>query len=597
MSDFAAGAPAYRATPAPQDARADAPATTATPDASPAVHPAPVHPAPAGPATARPVAAGLRLPWALALALASGVALWAAFPSLGWWPLAPVSVAGLAVATRGQRARRAALLGFVAGLAFLVPHLHWSGIYVGILPWAALSTMEAGYLAAMAALMPRAWRAPGGRSGTVLAVAGLWVAQEALRDRTPFGGFPWARMAFSQADSPLLGFAAVGGAPLVTGAVAAVGGCLAVAVIALAERATGGRRPLRGLVAALLAGALLFAAGAAVPRPTGSSRSVTVAAVQGNVPRAGLDFNAQRRAVLDNHVRATLDLARRVAAGRTPRPDVVLWPENSSDIDPLRNADAGEIISDATDAVGVPILIGAVLQEPVDHVSNAGIVWGPDGSAHPGPGARYVKRHPAPFAEYIPYRSFFRHFSDKVDLVTLDFAPGRSVGVLPAGGARLGDIICFEVAYDDLVRDTVTAGADLLVVQTNNATFGFSDESVQQLAMSRLRAVETGRSVVHVSTVGVSGLITPDGRLRARSGLFTTDVLTASLPLRTEQTVATRVGPAPEAVLAVAGVLLTLLAGGGRGAWRRRRPASAPDPESRTDPRGTAADAGQESPQ
>ena len=576
MSDFAAGAPAYRATPAPQDARADAPATTATPDASPAVHPAP-----AGPATARPVAAGLRLPWALALALASGVALWAAFPSLGWWPLAPVSVAGLAVATRGQRARRAALLGFVAGLAFLVPHLHWSGIYVGILPWAALSTMEAGYLAAMAALMPRAWRAPGGRSGTVLAVAGLWVAQEALRDRTPFGGFPWARVAFSQADSPLLGFAAVGGAPLVTGAVAAVGGCLAVAVIALAERATGGlagagagrsadggstatgRRPLRGLVAALLAGGLLFAAGAAVPRPTGSSRSVTVAAVQGNVPRAGLDFNAQRRAVLDNHVRATLALARRVAAGQAPRPDVVLWPENSSDIDPLRNADAGEIISDATDAVGVPILIGAVLQEPVDHVSNAGIVWGPDGSAHPGPGARYVKRHPAPFAEYIPYRSFFRHFSDKVDLVTLDFAPGRSVGVLPAGGARLGDIICFEVAYDDLVRDTVTAGADLLVVQTNNATFGFSDESVQQLAMSRLRAVETGRSVVHVSTVGVSGLITPDGRLRARSGLFTTDVLTASLPLRTEQTVATRVGPAPEAVLALAGVLLALLAGGG----------------------------------
>ena len=565
------------------------------------------------------VGTGLRLPAALALAAASGIALWASFPSLGWWPLAPVAVAGLAVATRGQRARGAALLGFVAGLAFLVPHLHWSGIYVGVLPWAALSAAEAGYFAAMAALMQRAWRAPGGRAGTVVVIAGLWVAQEALRDRTPFGGFPWARVAFSQADSPLLGLAALGGAPLVTGAVAAVGACLAVAAVgAVALLRSLGRRRVPAL--ALVAAALVLAGGAVVPRPTGSDRDVAVAAVQGNVPRAGLDFNAQRRAVLDNHVRATLDLAARVAAGRTPRPDVVLWPENSSDIDPLRNADAGEIISTATDAVGVPVLVGAVLQEPTDHVSNAAIVWGPDGGPAPGPGARYVKRHPAPFAEYIPYRSFFRHFSDKVDLVARDFAPGRTVGVLPAGGARLGDIICFEVAYDDLVRDTVTAGADLLVVQTNNATFGFSDESVQQLAMSRLRAVETGRAVVHVSTVGVSGLIMPDGRLVARSGHFTTDVLTARLPLRTQQTVATRVGPLPELVLAVAGVLLALLAGTGRGAAPlgtrllgarllgarllgarlrgarlRRRPVPDQDTPSRTVPGTNAPDAGQES--
>jgi apolipoprotein N-acyltransferase len=286
---------------------------------------------------------------------------------------------------------------------------------------------------------------------------------------------------------------------------------------------------------------------------------VRVAAVQGDVPTAGLEFNAQRRAVLDYHVRGTLALADAVRAGRSPAPDLVVWPENSSDIDPLLNPDASAEIGQAADAVGVPLLVGAVLQGPGDDVSNAAIVWG-SSSASPGPGARYVKRHPVPFAEYIPYRSFFRVFSDKVDLVTKDFAAGDRAGVLQLGPARIGDVICFEVAYDDIVRDVVTGGADLLVVQTNNATFGYTDESVQQLAMSRLRAVEAGRAVVHVSTVGVSGLVEPDGRVVAGSRLFTPAVLQAGLPLRTGFTVATRLGVLPEAVLALTGVLLVGLA-------------------------------------
>jgi apolipoprotein N-acyltransferase len=179
-----------------------------------------------------------------------------------------------------------------------------------------------------------------------------------------------------------------------------------------------------------------------------------------------------------------------------------------------------------------------------------------------------VKRHPAPFGEYIPYRSFFRHFSDKVDLVARDFAAGSSVGVLPAGPVRLGNVICFEVAYDGLVQDPVRAGADLLVVQTNNATFGYTDESTQQLAMSRLRAVETGRSVVHVSTVGVSGIIAPDGSFLQRSGLFTQEVLQARVPLRTGLTPAVRLGRAPELVLSALGLVL---AAAGLLAARRRR--------------------------
>jgi len=267
--------------------------------------------------------------------------------------------------------------------------------------------------------------------------------------------------------------------------------------------------------------------------------------------------------VLDNHVAATRQLAGSVRRGGTPAPQLVIWPENSSDIDPLRNRDAWAVIQSAVDAIGVPIVVGAVLDEPADRLSNATLVWGPTGSSTPGPGARYLKRHPAPFGEYIPFRSFFRRFSDKVDLVRHDFAAGSGDGVLPVtlpsgGVVRLGDVICFEVAFDDLVRDAVRGGADLLVVQTNNATFGLTDESDQQLAMSRLRAVEAGRAVVHISTVGVSGLIAPDGAVLVRSGHFTREVLQHSLPLRTGATIATQVGAIPEWSLAGCGVLVAL---------------------------------------
>jgi apolipoprotein N-acyltransferase len=517
-----------------------------------------------------------RLPRAVALVLAlgSGVALALSFPGPGWWVLAVPGVAGLAVAVRGGSTRWGALLGLVAGLGCFVPLLHWSGVYVGALPWLALAVSQACFVALVGAALVWAWCVPGGRAGTVLAVAGLWVLGEGLRARLPFGGFPWGRLAFSQSDAPTLGWAAVGGAPLVSAVVAAAGGCLAVAVVELLRRPA--RFPIRVAVCAAGAVGLLAAGPLALTLGNvgsgGTSREVRVAAVQGDVPQAGLDFNAQRRAVLDNHVRATLALADAVRAGRTPAPDVVVWPENSSDIDPLRNPDAYTQIERATDAVGVPLLVGTVLQGPGAAVSNAGIVWGPSTSAFPGPGERYIKRHPVPFGEYIPYRSFFRIFSPKVDLVARDFAAGDRAGVLRLGPARIGDVICFEVAYDDIVRDVVAGGADLLVVQTNNATFGYTDESVQQIAMSRLRAVEAGRAVVHVSTVGVSGLVGPDGRVVAGTRLFTPAVLESPLPLRTGFTVATRLGVVPEIALAAAGAVLVGLAV----LRSRRRPSQGP---------------------
>ena len=511
------------------------------------------------------------------LAVASGLALWLAFPSYDLWALAPIGVALLALATRGASPWQGALLGLVSGLACFLPLLSWSGIYVGALPWIALAVLESLYIALLGlacALLQRGASLAGVDRVRPMVVALAWVAQEALRSTTPFGGFPWGRLAFSQADSPLAGLAALGGAPAVTFGVALVGGLLAAGVTRLIRGSRqrgiqhgGTRLSVLSAAPALVGAVAVLLLPVLVPRPT-DGPTAGFMAVQGNVPRAGLDFNAERRAVLDNHVRLTRQAAAAVQAGTRPRPDIVVWPENASDIDPLRNPDAAVVINGAVDAINAPLILGAVLREPTPKVSNASLLYLPG----QGVTARYVKQHPVPFAEYIPYRSFFRNFSDKVDLVSSDFAAGKGPGVfrVPArhgGTIAAGTIICFEVAYDGLMRETVNAGANVLFVQTNNATFGYTDESVQQLAISRIRAIEHGRSIVHVSTVGVSAMITPDGTVHQRSALFTPAVLGADLPLRTDLTVADRVGAWPENLASgVLAVMLILL-----GLRRRRR--------------------------
>ncbi len=516
---------------------------------------------------------------AVAISALSGGCIWAAFAPVGWWWLAPVGVGLFTVSVLGHGWRFAAALGAMHGLTFFVPLLHWTGLYVGWGPWLALAGFQACYMAilgvATAAMRHIIERAPWAPWLLPVLVAALWIGQETLRSRLPWGGFPWGRLAFSQADSPLLWWASIGGAPAVTFAVAACGGCIAaMARYGLVRpgwfrmRALAALAPVAvpfGLMLSIFGVGFLSAAAAPAHEGEHSGQRVRIAVIQGNVPRAGLDFNAQRQAVLDNHAEQTHLLAVRVARGEVESPDVVIWPENSSDIDPYVNAEAAAAIDAAARAIGAPLLIGAVLDGPGDRIRNAGIVWDP----MTGPGERYIKRHPVPFAEYVPHRDFFRLITEKVDLVRSDFAAGDRPGVLQLGPVRIGDVICFEVAYDELSADVVTGGAQLFVVQTNNATFGRTAQSRQQLAMIRLRAVEHGRFAVMASTTGISAIVSPRGTVLESTGLFTSEVLLRDARLATSSTLATTVGAWPLWIMSLVAAFAVAVAFGLSGTLSR----------------------------
>ncbi|MEU1492341.1 apolipoprotein N-acyltransferase [Streptomyces sp. NPDC005775] len=508
-----------------------------------------------------------------AAAVLSGVLLYASFPPRPLWWLVLPGFALLGWVLFERRLRAAFGLGLLAGLGFMLPLLHWTGEEVGPVPWLALAAAEALFIAVGCIGISAVSRL----AGWPLWAAAVWTLDEALRARVPFGGFPWGKIAFGQADSVFLPLAALGGTPLLSFAVVLCGFGLFEAVRRFRVRRATGELPR--LAAAATAAAVLVpvaAALASLPLVDDSAEdgTATVAAIQGNVPRLGLDFNSQRRAVLDNHANRTEQLARDVKAGKVPQPDFVLWPENSSDLDPYRNADARIVIDDAVKAIGVPTVVGAVIEPDTGNLRNTLIQWDPD----KGPVATYDKRHIQPFGEYMPMRSFVRVFSSDVDRVQRDFGPGKKVGVFDLAGTDVGLVTCYEAAFDDAVRDTVEHGAQLIAVPSNNATFGRSEMTYQQLAMSRVRAVEHSRSVVVPVTSGVSAVIRPDGTVVQKTRMFTPDALVDEVPLRSSLTPATRMGPLPEGLLSLLAVIglgwVTTRAVRARRARRSGRPAT-----------------------
>jgi apolipoprotein N-acyltransferase len=558
--------------------------------------------APPPPPAARRTARRAGLGWAVLSAAAGGLALAAAFPPVGIWPLAAAGPALLVVALWRRSLRGSFLVGLVFGIAFFVPLLSWL-LNVAWYAWAALAAAEAlifGLLAVGQRLLLRLRAWP-------LAVAGWWVAAEALRGKWPYA-FPWGSLAMSQAGAPTAGWAAVGGQALLTFLVALAGAALAWLLIAPARTSPPGGAPAGGAPAgggpagnagppsepgrggwrrlvrrravprvAAAAAAGLVTAGALLPvdQPTAAPEA-TIAAVQGNVPRARTLANQLRATMVTaNHAAATEGLAAQVRSGTRAAPDLVIWPENSTDQDPSLYPSVYGIIDRAVSSIDRPVLVGSVLENPL---RNAGQLWLPGR----GPVQIYVKRQLVPFGEYIPMRSLLQKFTSLPSLQPVNFTPGHQAVVFPVGKVRLGDVICYEVGFDNLVSSEVDAGANLLAVQSNDADFeldGQTGESAQQLAMARIRAVESDRAVVYVSTTGESAIIAPDGTVLTRSGLWRRVVLEARVPLRSQRTLADRAGSGPQtAIIALTLAALAWAAVRAVGAARRSRAATGSPP-------------------
>lgn len=500
----------------------------------------------------------------LLAALLGGTLLWLSFPDAGlWWAAAP-GVALVTLATRGARLATGGLVGLTAGLALFVPLLRWSGIYVGADAWLALAGFEAIYLIGMGILLAAVQRWTSRFSLPVEAallpplVGASWVVQEWVRSTIPWGGFSWARLAFSQAEAPTLAAVRWVTSAGLSAWVGAVGGLLAVTAVWVARRARTRNEPVAVPVGALAAAGVLTFGPLVLPVSPPTGASLDVLAVQGDAPLSGFRFNENAREVLTNHTTLVHRAAEEIEAGERPAPDVVFLPENASDVDPTRDEEAAGLLAEASWAIDTPMLVGAILREPSPMVSNSVLQYLPG----QGPVARYDKQHPVPFGEWIPHRDLFRRITPKVDLVPRDFAAGDQMGVMDvptdSGDLRVGMGICFEVAYDDLMRIPVVQGSELLFIPTNNASFGITDQSTQQLAISRVRAMEHARSVVHISTVGVSALLGPDGSILSSpdggeprgTELFEPALLSASVPLNDGLTLATRLGNWPTWVLA-----------------------------------------------
>jgi apolipoprotein N-acyltransferase len=527
---------------------------------------------------------GLRTRWAMLAAVAGGLALAGAFPPTGVWPLAAAGPALLVVALWGRSLRGSFAVGLAFDLAFFIPLLSWL-LNVAWYAWAALAIAEAVIFALFAIGQRLMLRLP----GWPVPVAAWWVGVEAFRDRWPYA-FPWGRLAMSQSQAPTVHWVAYGGPQLLTFLIALAGAALAWLLLSAgrARPDQPGQPPWRrAAVRRLAAPVLTFAAAAGVclagaALPAGQSAgapTAEIAAIQGNVPHTkSLAKQLRETIVTQNHADATEQLAAQVRAGSRPAPDLVIWPENSTDQDPDYDPYIYATIDTAVGAVNRPVLVGAVLQYPL---RNAGQLWLPGR----GPVAIYVKRQLVPFGEYIPFRGIISSFSSLPSLQPDNFTAGSKAVVFTVGKIKLGDVICYEVGFDNLVSSEVGAGANLLTEQTNDADFevdGQLGETLQQLAMARIRAIEFDRSMVVAGTTGVSAIILPDGTFVARSQPWQRAILEAPVPLVTNTTLAQRLGQWPEigfSALAVAalgwGVALEIARR--RAARSHRSPAPASD--------------------
>lgn len=450
----------------------------------------------------------------------------------------------------GRRFWGSFLVGIVGGFAFFGSHIFWLTVYLGPVPWLALAGLEAIFFALGAALIalawrfvPRIWRGAAGRLLALPAVlAGLWTLREAISSVWPYGGFSWGRLAFSQSDSPFAPLVAWVGVSGLSFLVAFLS-----AVIVQAVREVSVAWTVRGVVAA--AAVLLLLAFPAWP--VQAHGSIRVAAVQGN-SNSGLLAHINPGDALNEHLQATVPLI-----GTSV--DVVVWPENAADIDPQQNSYAAKVLDYVSGAMKAPLVTGTITTDSKNREFNSVLLW----EKGKGTVDQYDKIHPVPFAEYVPDRAFWYPFAPSlIDMVPRGYSIGTRNNVFTIKNTIAGIAICFDIVDDALINKMINSGAQYILAPTNNADFGHSDESQQQVAIAKLRAIETSRSVVNDSTVGVSAMFAPDGSKLTGLKPFTRSAMVATVPLSTVTTPAVLLGRELEWLASgfgIAGLVLGLL--------------------------------------
>ena len=490
-----------------------------------------------------------RLRLRLLLAVVAGAIAFCAFPPIdaGWASFA--ALVPLFLALRGARGRAGFLVGFAFGLAFMGPFIWWISLF-GYLGWGVLVLAQALFFAAFGWFA--AW-ASRGAAGRLIGVPLLFTAAEVLRTRWPLGGFSWGDLGYAQHDGgTLLALARIGGVHTVTLALAAFNTLIAEVFV------TGRvwRRGLALIIAVGIAvGPLWLPLGLAGPR-TGE---LDVALVQGNVPRGRFSGGFGDRVgvgrqgpedsvIVANHIRLSEPLASRP-------PNLVVWAENSVDRDPFTNPAIGQMIEQTVRRVGAPFVVGAILDAPTGRFRNTTLLYSSTGLVT----ARYDKIHLVPFGEYVPWPRLRRYIS-ALKQIPADGVPGKEPVVFDIGRAKIGTVICFESTYPSLARDFVRAGAELLVVSTNNASFRRSPAAKQHVAMSQLRAVEEGRTVLHTAISGITAVIDARGQILDETGLFRAAVVRRTVPLARGETPYARFGEAIELGLLALGAAAALMA-------------------------------------
>ena len=424
---------------------------------------------------------------------------------------------------RAGSSRRGAALGASFGVGFFGVLLHWVLLF-GVLAWSALTLASTASVALFGALAARVWRDDRPLSSGV-ALSALWVVVDSLRAAWPVGGFTWGQLGVSQAPDRLLSpLARVTGVWGVTFVVVLVN-ALVLQAIRRGTMVALGRIGLLGAAAGLVVLPVLLPSGTAAGRP------LSLAAIQVDVrPFMRLGSTAEDRGVTTALARLHTELA-------SHPPDIVVWGESAIDPGSTQREFFRRVVATSIRLVGSPTLAGSIqpsgagLQNQVLAFDGSGDVVG-----------RYAKVHLVPYGEYIPFRDELGWIS-ALRQIPYDLSPGTAVHPLRIPGLPpFGTPVCFENSFPSIDRTMVSEGAAFLVVLTNDASYGTTAASAQQLEMSRMRAIEDGRWVVHSAVSGITAVIDPRGGVVASRGLFDTGTLQTTIRTSSERTWYVRLG-------------------------------------------------------